>query len=168
MPLMSVSLSGRVLNFPLVSLPVTTCWFDFRNGQHVDLFSSRLVYADKLVSATCLCASVCVLPTILPDNLPAHHSSLSVPFHHTSVTVVIHQHHLLQQDVRRRLQHAVNRPQQGGPRLVVEGDDNGCRGQGPVVILQLSAAAIKEELKLFGDEQRGCCDWVVQRSGFGS
>ena len=139
---MSVSLSGCVLSFPLVSLPVTTCPFDFRNGERVHLLSSRLVYPDKPASATCLCASLCVLLTVLPDNLPACQSSLSAPLHHTSVAVVVHQHHFLQQDVGRRLQHAVDRPQQGGPGLIVEGDDHGCCGQGPVVILQISAAAI--------------------------
>lgn len=63
----------------------------------------------------------------------------------TSVAVVVHQHDLFQQDVGGRLQHAVDCPQQGGPGLIVEGNNHRGCWQRFVVIFQLSATT-KENL----------------------
>lgn len=46
----------------------------------------------------------------------------------TSVAVVVNEDDLLQQHGGRGLQHAVDGPQQGGPGLVVKGDDDGGGG----------------------------------------
>lgn len=47
---------------------------------------------------------------------------------HTCGTGIIHQNDLLEQDGGRRVQDAVDRPEQGGPSLVVE-DDNDAGGR---------------------------------------
>lgn len=48
---------------------------------------------------------------------------------HTSLTGVVHQDDLLEQDGRGRVQDAVDGPQEGGPGLVVEDNDDAGGGQ---------------------------------------
>lgn len=43
---------------------------------------------------------------------------------HTCSTGIIHQDYLLEQGGRRCVQHAVDRPEEGGPGLIVEDDDD--------------------------------------------
>lgn len=48
---------------------------------------------------------------------------------HTCLTGVVHQDDLFEQEGRRRVQDAVDRPQESGPGLVVEDDDDTGGGQ---------------------------------------
>lgn len=58
----------------------------------------------------------------------------------TSVAEVVDEDDLFQQDGRSGLQDAVYGPQQGGPGLVVEGDDHG-RGGEAAVVKRLASAS---------------------------
>lgn len=49
-------------------------------------------------------------------------------FPHTCLTGIVHQYDLLEQDGRRRVQDAEDGPEEGGPGLVVEDDDDASGG----------------------------------------
>lgn len=71
------------------------------------------------------------------------------PWRPTSVTEVVDQDDLFQQNSRCGLQNAVDSPQQGGPGLVVEGDNHGRGGQLSVVerLASASEGVFKSEQK---------------------
>lgn len=77
------------------------------------------------------------------NSIPLHHQHLCGAWPEPTATLlakVIHQNDLLQEGPGRRAQDAVHSPQEGGPVLVVEAEDDAGRRQAvPWVLLQTPA-----------------------------
>lgn len=79
-----------------------------------------MLYSESLLSRSRLKQGLLHFP-VSPDSNMREAFVCAV---HTCNAGIIHQDYLFEQDGRRRVQDAVDRPEEGGPGLIVEDDDD--------------------------------------------